>query len=90
MPTYLVEGTFPPALSIPIVDEAINGAREGADTNHAPGVTCVHSDVSTDSDQSGCFSDGSSPEAVRAVAVNKGSPVCSMADVRILDLYFCG
>ena len=88
MPRYVIERTFPAALTIPLTDEGVAACRLVDAGNAESDVHWLHSYVSDDRTKTFCVYDGPSPEAIRRAAERNKLPVDHITEVRVLDPYF--
>lgn len=64
-PRYIVQGTFPDGLQIPVNGDGVQLSRGVVERNTDEGVTRVHSYVSEDKTCTFCVLDAPTPEAIR-------------------------
>ena len=88
MARFMIEGTFPNGLSIPLDDEGKKAVANVVANDAEHGVTWVHSYVNPDRTGTFCVYDGPTPEAIRKVAERNGLPVNRITEVTVLDPYF--
>jgi uncharacterized protein DUF4242 len=88
MPRYMVEGSFPEGLKIPVDDEGAEICRKLVLDNAEDNVTRIHFYVSDDGQKTFCVYDAPSPEAIRRTARRNNLLIDRITKVRVLDPYF--
>ena len=88
MPRYLVERTFPEAITLPGLKHTDQDRYVFIENNNLDGVTWIHSYLAADGKTSYCIYDSPSPEAIRRAARRNGLPITRITEVRVLDPYF--